>query len=272
MILVNGEQLDSVSALDRGVQYGDGLFETIAVYQQTPLAFDLHLQRLKKGCERLGISYPDESLLYDECVLLAKAQHKAVIKLIVSRGEGGRGYMPPPAAEPTRITQLFPWPEQPSNYSQDGVITGICEGRLSRNPMLAGIKHLNRLEQVMLKKEVSQRYPEALVMDTSDKVIEGIMSNIFIVHGNKLITPSLEQAGVDGVIRSAILMHSKSMDLMTEVSELVVEDVLSADEFFFCNSLIGIWPVKELKDRQFERFDTAQQISHFLKDHSLIAP
>ena len=270
MILVNGEKLSSINPGDRAFQYGDGLFETIAVYKEALLAFDLHLHRLKEGCSRLGIPCPSEDLLYSECSSLAHGQHKAVIKLIVSRGEGGRGYLPPSQAVPSRVVMLFPWPDYPSSHASEGVVAGICEGRLSCNAALAGIKHLNRLEQVLLRKEIGERYVEALVMDTRGQVIEGIMSNVFIARGDLLFTPSLQHSGVNGVIRSAILELAGSMDLAVQAQDISLDDVLNADELFFCNSLIGIWPVRELPGRKYEQLEIARSVLRLLQDNVLV--
>ncbi len=271
MILVNGEKLSSIDPRDRAFQYGDGLFETIAVFEEALLAFELHLARLKEGCSRLGISCPNDELLYSECMSLARGQQKAVIKLVVSRGEGGRGYLPPSHDKTSRVVMLFPWPDYPASRAHEGIVAGVCEGRLSCNPALAGIKHLNRLEQVLLKKEIGERYAEALVMDTGDRVIEGIMSNVFIVQGDTLFTPSLQQSGVKGVIRSAILELAGSMGLTAQTVDISIDDALNADELFFCNSLIGIWPVRELSGRQYERIDVAKAVLRLLQDKALVA-
>ena len=268
--LVNGEKLNSVNVLDRAFQYGDGVFETIAVRNGCLLAWDYHLARLQQGCFRLYIAPPDPEIIHQECLSLARDQEHAVVKLIISRGEAGRGYMPSGDSQCTRVVMLFPWPQYPDAYQHDGISAGVCESRLSCNPMLAGIKHLNRLEQIMLKREIADSHPEALVMDSTGRLVEGIMSNFFIASNYRLRTPSLEQAGVSGIIREAILDLAPSNGIEVEVTELFIEDVLDADELFFCNSLIGIWPVRELNKHKFRERSIGRRIASLLNEHGLI--
>ncbi len=258
MILVNGEHTDAIAIADRGLQYGDGVFETIAVMDGNPLLLDQHLVRLEAGCQTLAINCPDRTVLASEVANCCRhaARHfksgNAVIKIIVTRGSGGRGYRPPAQTTPTRIISLYPWPTTPKNYATEGVTLRFCQTRLGINPSLAGIKHLNRLEQVLARAEWDDPdIQEGVMLDVNDQVIEGTMSNLFYVKANSLYTASLKQAGIAGIVRQQIIsLAHKSGHCVTEHT-YNQDMLLAADEIFISNSIIGIWPVKQIEQHPF---------------------
>lgn len=186
-MLINGQDSTTLSAQDRGLLYGDGLFETIAIRNGAPLRWERHLQRLMLGCERLGIPCPDVTTLTLESLDLCKGHDRAVLKLIVTRGVGGRGYRAPAQLQPTRILARHPWPDYP-DHARDGVRVRLCDMRLAQQPALAGIKHLNRLEQVLARAEWNDEdIAEGLLFDREDHVIEATMSNLFLVCGKSVV-------------------------------------------------------------------------------------
>ncbi len=274
MILINGQQQEHISARDRGLHYGDGLFETIAVNEGRALAWDRHIARLQSGCYRLGIECPDSRLLQHEAALVCVAGGRHVLKLIISRGQGGRGYGPPrDDSQTTRILSLYDWPEYPSEFEREGIEAAVCDMRLGCNPALAGLKHLNRLEQVLLRKELSTSgLAEAIVLDVNDNVIEGSMSNVFLVQGGTLSTPDLGASGVEGVIRGAILELAGSIGLECEIRSHSLDEVFQADEVFFCNSIAGIWPVSRICQKNYKKGPLTGQLQQLLADHNLIIP
>jgi 4-amino-4-deoxychorismate lyase len=249
-VLVNGETLDCLSSLDRGLMFGDGVFETLAVTGGEPRFWLRHLERLAEGCRRLGLPLPDASLLRDEAAALLTGSDACVLKIIVTRGAGGRGYRPPGTARPTRILQLHPWPDLPQECAENGVRVRLCAMRLGSNPALAGIKHLNRLEQVLARQEWDDPdIREGLMLDGGGCVIEGTMSNLFVVRGGKLATPALGRCGVAGIMRTVVMELAGGTGLDVSVGELQLADVEQADELFLTNSLIGVWPISGLGDR-----------------------
>jgi len=265
--LVNGMATDSLSTLDRGLLYGDGLFETIAVHNRTPRRWSRHLARLQRGCARLGIAQPDAGLLETEAAALCRDAQRAVLKLIITRGTGGRGYRPDPAAAPTRILQLHPYPSWPADCALTGVRTRLCELRMGYNPALAGIKHLNRLEQVLARAEWDDpAVSEGLLQDQHGYLIEGTMSNVFLVRDNTLLTPGLTRCGVAGVTRGLILELAQQAGIETSVRNIAIGELTGMDEVFLCNSLIGIWPVNAIGDRQYPVGKLTQQLRAFLTD------
>lgn len=249
MILINGAPAATIAVSDRGLQYGDGLFETLAVRDGVPRLWERHLQRLARGCERLSIPAPDYDLLREEAEQVGTGMRRGVLKLIVTRGSGGRGYRPPISPQPTRIVSVHPWPPYPDTWRREGITVRVCRQRLARNPRLAGLKHLNRLEQVLARSEWNDPLvPEGLMQDDSNHVIEGTQSNLFIVHDGRLITPDLSESGVEGIMRGLILEIGSALGYACEIRSVNLSDLFQAQELFLCNSLIGIWPVRRLQE------------------------
>ncbi|MFV1996422.1 MAG: aminodeoxychorismate lyase [Acidiferrobacterales bacterium] len=265
--MVNGRISDHISANDRGLQFGDGCFETIAVEHGRALMLDKHLIRLATGCERLGINLDGlVDQLTEEAGKVARSAEKGVLKIILTRGAGGRGYRTDPELVPTRILSLAPWPHFPKDYRTEGIAMRLCDTRLSENRKLAGIKHLNRLEQVLARSEWHDSHQEGLMLDQAGHVIEGTMSNIFIQVGNELRTPDLARCGVSGVMRNEILRYLSKAGIICRESRIDLEMVFSADALFVCNSLIGLWPVTSLDDKSFPITDRERELQEAIKD------
>lgn len=251
---VNGLPEAPVSALDRGLHYGDGLFETLAVIDRSPLLWARHMGRLLAGCERLGIPIPDRATLGEELErALELADSRAVIKIILTRGSGGRGYRSPEPVEPLRIITLNPWPDYEPSRWLAGVHVRVCATRLARQPALAGIKHLNRLEQVLARNEWNDaETAEGLMCDDRGRLIEGTMSNVFLRIRDRIVTPELDGCGVAGTLRAELLDRAEQHGLAIDRSIVTLEDLMTADEVLICNSVFGIWPVTSVAGRDFE--------------------
>lgn len=254
MILINGESKDYIEISDRGFQYGDGLFETIEVRNGQAVFFERHLERLKLGCHRLHIPFPDAQLLSLEAKELCRQwlSVRAVLKIIITRGTGGRGYRQPDVIQPTRVLSLHPYPDYPEIFSRQGIIARFCTTRLGLNPTLAGIKHLNRLEQVMARSEwTDSAIQEGLMVDVNGHVIEGTMTNLFYIKNSSLYTALLAQSGVAGIMRDIIMTISVDHGLSVIEHMFTKDELLSADEVFVCNSIVGIWPIKQIETVNF---------------------
>jgi 4-amino-4-deoxychorismate lyase len=273
MFLINGLFSESVSVQDRGLHYGDGVFETIAVRNGTPLCWEAHYQRLQAGCNRLGMHCPSMELLGSEIRQLPVTDPRCVLKIMVTRGSGGRGYRPSaPEAVPTRILGLYPWPDFPPEYVSDGIKARICSTRLGQSPQLAGIKHLNRLEQVLARGEWDDPdIAEGLMLDTHDAVIEGTMSNLFCVKDDVLITPDLSSCGIAGIIRGCILELSLQLKMQISIRTFTATELYAADELFLCNSVIGVWPIREIEQRTFAIGPRTRKIRELLIQKDMIA-
>ncbi|ABA58134.1 aminodeoxychorismate lyase apoprotein [Nitrosococcus oceani ATCC 19707] len=266
MILVNGKVASSIEVADRGLQYGDGLFETIAIRDERAILYLSHLKRLEDGCRRLSIPLIARRILDEEIFKLCQGVSRGVLKIVVTRGSGGRGYQPPSQPQPTRILSLHPWPNYPSIFMEYGITLRVCRTSLGYNPCLAGIKHLNRLEQVLARSEwENPMIPEGLMLDSQGHVVEGTMSNLFIVQNGLLETPDLSGCGVAGVMREFILKQAFNSGLKTIVRPLILADLRSAEEIFMCNSLIGIWPVRRVGETQYPLGPLTQHLQHLIQ-------
>jgi len=246
---IDGVPAAELPVQDRGLQYGDGLFETLAVTDGRIRLLDFHLERLRDGCLRLGIPMPPAESTTTELQQAAAGTSRAVLKLIITRGIGGRGYRPPEDAIPQRVLLRYPWPDYPGSWAEQGVRVKLCETRLATQPRLAGIKHLNRLEQVLARAEWSDAdgYQEGLMLDMEGQVVEGTMSNVFASPGEGvLLTPDLSRSGVAGVMRRQILEQAAGAGVTARVARIPLNEFLRAREIFLCNSLMGVWPVTAL--------------------------
>ncbi|VAX12266.1 Aminodeoxychorismate lyase [hydrothermal vent metagenome] len=247
-VLINGQTTDRISVRERSFQYGDGLFETMAVIDGICPFWDRHMQRLQKGCQQLQLPFPDRSLLRAEAQVLIQNERRAVLKLILSRGEGGRGYVYSENVPPSRIFMRYPWPEYPKQNGQAGVQVRFCNTTLARQPALAGLKHLNRLEQVIARNEWRDgEIAEGLMLDENENVIEGTMSNLFMVQNKRLYTADLSRCGVAGIMRGYILDLARNAGIAIHIGDISKQQLGDADEIFLSNSLIGLWPVNRLE-------------------------
>ncbi len=240
---LDGRPASAIDLQNRGLAYGDGVFETIAVRRGHPSLLGLHLERLALGCSRLAIPL-DLPLVRDELLRFAEALGEGVAKLVVTRGDGLRGYASTPDTPARRVLLAGPAPAYPSRNAEHGVTLFACQTRLAEQPRLARLKHLNRLEQVLARAEWQGSDPaEGLMRDTSGRVIEGVYSNLFLVRDGALLTADLGRCGVAGVMRAALIDAARPAGLTVRVTDLALTDLAQADEVFLCNSLYGVWPV-----------------------------
>lgn len=252
-MLVNGNPSSSLPADDRGLLYGDGLFETLAIRRGRPCLWQRHLERLRLGAERLGIPMPDQRQLLQEAEQEIAAHQTGVLKIILTRGASGRGYRPPDNAQPTRIVARSDSPEYRADIMTSGARLRCCETRLGRNPHLAGLKTLNRLEQVVARAEWSDPdIDEGLMLDSDGNLIEGTMSNLFLLRDGTLLTPDLSSCGIAGAMRSIVLDLAPPLGLSPRVEKITLQDLFGADALFVTNSLIGLWPVNAVDGQKFD--------------------
>lgn len=272
--LINGDWSDKVAVLDRGLQYGDGLFETLPVVNGQAQHWDAHFDRLARGCDRLRIPTPKREVLAEETDRICAGVERGVLKIVVTRGRGARGYRSPHTVLPTRVVTIFPWPNHPQRNVADGVLVRICSTRLARNPALAGIKHLNRLEQVLARNEWDDPdIAEGLMLDTEHHVVAGTMSNLFLVKDGILFTPDLSHCGITGIMRNLVQTAAAKLDIEVCIKWFTIDELHFADEVFLSNSLIGIWSVRKLigvKAREPYRGDMARLLRDALYAEALL--
>jgi len=264
--LVNGQPTRCVDVADRGFQYGDGTFTTVAVRQGIPLFWPLHLARLDRDCRKLLIPFPGGACLEPDMRTLCTAQPEGVLKIQISRGIGGRGYRVPEPARVTRVLSMHPLPDYPPELWTNGVEARLCESRLSINPGLAGIKHMNRLEQILARAEWSaEEIREGIMLDAEGYVAEGTMSNVFLVKNGLLFTPKIDRCGVAGVMRSLAIAAALENGVAVAESRVTLEELYAADEVFLTNCVIGLWPVNRCEARTYGVGPVTREIDRWLR-------
>lgn len=267
--LINGVESSHVSVADRGLHYGDGLFETIRVEQGGLHYWQQHYNRLAHSAQRLALSCPQQTVLEDDIRHLlrysqATAAQTAVLKIIITRGAGERGYRFARNLPVTRIVQLDSCTVHKESHGEHGIAATFCQHRLASSAQLAGIKHLNRLDNILASAELGKRWQEGIVLDQQDNVIEGCFSNLFFLRGTCLYTPALRTAGVEGIIRQRLLQLVSDAGLTLCIDHFSRQQLVDADEIFFSNSLIGLWPVRQLDDKMFTSFDQTRKLASLL--------
>lgn len=260
---IDGKRADTLLADDRGLHYGDGVFETIMVRAGVARFLEAHLVRLESGCARLGIRFAAMPELRSEITeALALAPPQAVLKIIVTRGSAvQRGYAPRGTESARRLLSLWPVAGVPEQVVE-GVALHQAAIRFSCNPALAGIKHLNRLENVMAAAEAAAAGAfDALLLDSSGQVISGAMSNVFAVRGGEIMTPRLDQCGVAGVMRGVVLRECATLGIAFHDGRLTLEDILAADEVFITNVRIGVVPVRRVGEHSCHMHTIARRLA-----------
>lgn len=256
-MLINGAVADQVPALDRGLAYGDGLFESIRFVGAVAPLWSRHMRRLGGSCERLRIPAPDTAQLWREALEVTRGMPQAVVRITVTRGVGERGYALPASPQPMRVVAAFAPPQVAGSAYVQGVRVRVCDIRLAEQPLLAGMKHLNRLEQVLARAEWNDpAIAEGVLCDSHDRVISATMANLFAVDDGVLMTPALDRCGVAGVARAEVLAAYPQ----TQVGELALVTLLGASEVFLSSSVRGILPVQSLDGQNYLPGAIARQL------------
>ena len=240
---LNGIEAESLSLQDRAIAYGDGVFETIRNCASGFL-FEFHWQRLQHGLHILSIPQ-DLSLVINQFHQYRQQYQPGLIKIIVTQGAGGRGYVSPANPSPSVIIQGFELPIYPSKHYAHGVDLFMCQTPVTVNPVFRGIKHLNRLEQVRARNEFGVEFAEGLMCSLDGEVLEGTMSNLFYGLDGKIMTPPLDRLAVTGTMQRYLMEQCEDV-ITVEQRSITLDELLAAEEVFVCNSVFGIWPVKSI--------------------------
>lgn len=245
--LVNGVQQNHIDVDNRGFAYGDGLFTTAKIQQGRIQYLTAHIERLIVGCQRLGITLPDSDELVNQLNTVAKDYVLAVLKVVITAGSGGRGYARASDNKHDVIIMVYDYPQHYDELAKAGINLGLSKQQLGLNPMLAGLKHLNRLEQVLLRQELSTtNNDDLLVTNINNEVVETTSSNVFFFLEGKLHTPSISHSGVNGIMRQAIIARYPE----TIIQPFTLEYLSQAQSIFTCNCVSGVIPVVIFKGRK----------------------
>jgi 4-amino-4-deoxychorismate lyase len=248
MTLVDGSPAATVPVDDRGLAYGDGLFETMRAEAGAVPLLARHLARLRRGCAQLGIEAAADEVWRSDLARLALPTGRCAVKLVITRGSGPRGYRPLTVAAPRRIASWSPLAVDRTR-GERGVVLGLSAVRLASGGELAGLKHLNRLEQVLAQRALADA-DEHLMLDPAGAVICGTMTNLFLARDGALVTPALDGCGVRGVARELVIERAAALGISCAERRVERPELDGADELFVCNALVGIWPVRELAGRR----------------------
>lgn len=269
--LVNGEPRTSIDVRDRGLTFSDGVFETVAVCNGRALGWDLHMQRMSDGARRLGLAMPDPLDWGRDAQSLYASESCAILKLILTRGVSEQGYRHRSGAAPTRIVTLSAWKTRADTWDS-GVTVRLCRQTWSRQPALAGIKHLGRLEQVLARSEWADEYAEGLMRDDRGDVISATAANLFMLVDGMLCTPDLSSSGVCGTVRASIITIARRLQIPLEVRRIPLTFLVErAEEVFLTNSLIGVWPVARIEGRAYPLGDMTRKLRDELVRQGLVA-
>lgn len=257
---INGEQGAAISVMDRGFMYGDGVFETLLACKANLILWEYHYARLTAGCERLRIAVPESEALLRTLTPNLDPQRHQVIKIVVTRGEGQRGYRVTESISPNVVICISARHFLPPTYWENGIHLYCCATRLASQPGLAGIKHLNRLEQVLATQEWDATYQEGLMCNAHDEVIEATSHNLFAVKDGQLYTPDLTETGVEGVMRRYVIELAREMRIAVYIKRIKLTELAHLDEIFLTNSIDGIWPVTRIGEWQFKLGEIARAL------------
>ena len=249
----NGAPIHSLPIGDRGVQYGDGLFETVAIRKGEPRLWTLHSERLARGCKLLSITMPSEEELADGIAHAIQSSDVpaayGIVKIIVTAGVSQRGYGRIASNTPTVLFGAFASAPPPASYYRDGIETALCRTRLAVRSPTAGLKTLNRIEQVLARSELTdKKFFEGLTMDADDHVICGTMSNVFFVTGQAISTPPVDDCGVAGVMRAHVLSSLADVGRSVSLEKTKLSELERVDEVFVSNSQFGVIPVAKCNE------------------------
>ena len=261
-LLLDGKAEAAVSPFDRGLLYGDGLFDTIRFVAGRAPLWARHMQRLRHGCERLHLPAIDVAQLESEALGVIEGMAEAVVRITITRGIGERGYGLPGHPRPTRLVAAFTPPPSPPEDYRDGVTARLCTLRLASQPLLAGMKHLNRLEQILARAEWDDPSVfEGVLCDEAGRVISATMANLFAVIDGVLVTPALDRCGVEGVARAEILATRN-----VQVRDLPVDLLWRAQEVFLSSSVRGILPLRTVGETAFAPGPHARALQQHWRD------
>lgn len=265
MILVDGLPANAVPADDRGFSYGDGVFRTLAMRNGRAQWWPQQYARLVTDCGALRITPPSETDLRRDIETIARQLPDCALRITVTRGSGGRGYAVPQYPQSRRVVSANPLPEYPRHWPEQGVCVRMCELRLAAQPRLAGVKHLNRLENVLARAEWNDpAIAEGLLLDEAGHVIEGTRCNVFILEKDSLVTPDLSRCGVAGVTRDLVIAAAGRNGLRCHIEPISRQRLDNAREILLVNSLIGVWPVAALEQRRWTDFNIAPLVRKWL--------
>jgi len=243
---INGKINNEISIADRAFNYGDGIFTTAKISHGQIEYLAQHIARLSTSCDVFSINFSQKEDLILEITNQAKLYEQGVIKIVITAGQGGRGYSRKGVGKSNIVISIHDVPPHYEGWQEEGINLGIATHQLGLNPMLKGVKHLNRLEQVLIRAELDQQSKDDLVVtNINNQIIEASAANIFWFKDEQLFTPNLDESGVFGIIRQQVIDSTSDINIVKADIKVLEE----ATAIFICNCVMGIIPVKTYKNR-----------------------
>jgi len=262
---MNG-RFQKISPFDRAFQYGDGIFRTFVVHNKKVLHWKHHYKKIVEDCLAIKITPPKEKDLLSDIHSLFKSKKKSVGKFIISRGISERGYKFNGDITHNRFLIKTKMPSYPKEYFKIGVNLYVCKQTLNPS-ILSGVKHLNRLENIMARQEWNGNdYADGILLDQNGYVIECISSNIFMRIGKTIFTPKINHVGIKGVTRELIIRISAQLGLKIKETTFDLNKLLESDEVFITNSLFGVLQVKKIKNKSWQHQELASLFNQSLEN------
>jgi 4-amino-4-deoxychorismate lyase len=245
LCLVNGIPQNQIDIQSRGLAYGDGLFTTAKILNGKIQYLASHVQRLCLGCEKLGLVTPNKIELVEQLMIVAEQYSLAVLKVIITAGSGGRGYARSLASKNDVIIMVHDYPKHYDELASKGITVGLSNQQIGINPMLSGLKHLNRLEQVLLRQELADtKEDDLIVTNVNGEVIEATSANLFFWHNDELCTPDITNSGVNGIMRQTVLQNYPA----TVIKKVTLAELNTSQAMFICNCVMGVIPVNSYNE------------------------
>lgn len=250
---LNGKPTEQSLAYDRGLAYGDGFFTTVLCNNKQPLNWQGHWRRIQLSLQTLKLGTLDQTQLIQELqTALTQSSFNGfcILKLIVTRGLGGRGYAPPKPADLQRLIYVMPAPFESVNAQSLVELTAtVCKTSASINPSIAGLKHLNRLENVLARDEVIEKgADEGLMFNDYGHLVGGTQTNVVLIRqtadGQQALMPKLNLSGVQGTCLSAL--KELSLNIRWQEQDITLADLHTAKALFVCNAVRGVQAIKKL--------------------------
>ncbi len=263
--VLNGSQAVAIAIDSRGLQYGDGLFETIAIRNGNPRLWDNHVDRLQAGCARLDLECPDLDACHE--LIVSNSRDRGTAKIVVAARPGQRGYGRSSRSTDVMV-RVFENEPLPADFYRAGIVTTVCNTRLAVGSPVAGLKTLNRIEQVLARNEpgIAECF-EGIMCDIDGNVICGTMSNVFAIRDNVIFTPSLDRCGVAGVMRRHVIDTLRVTGHTIKKSAVEFDN---ADELFVCNSQFGVLPVRQCDAWSWPVGPVTSGIADTLANHGVV--
>ena len=262
--LINGNSSEIINPFDRGLSYGDGIFRTFLVKNGCPINWGMHYKKLKVDAEIFKINVPTQRKLLLDIKKLFNTDKAYICKIIITRGTSNQGYQYKQNIKSTRIVLKINYKKINKVFYLNGVRLQVCNTRVSHNEIYAGAKHLNRMDNILAKAELSNSVFDGVMLDKDDLINECVSSNIFARYGKSIISPIQNNAGVSGVCQQIVIKNTSPLGFKFKYQNINLEKLKKADEVIITNSVFGALYVNQIEEKKWKEGLFAPLIKDFI--------